>query len=66
MVDRDHDDVAFLDQPRAVVDVARAGAGREAAAVKPHHHRPLAAVAERGSPHVQEEQVFARRPRIRP
>ena len=60
VVDRDDDDVTSAGDVGAVVEQHRSGAGLEAAAVEPHHHRPLGVVARR-RPDVEAEAVLADR-----
>ena len=60
VIDGDDDDVFFLREIRAVVQQVIAGAGREAAAVHPHHDGPRA-VVERRRKHVDGEAVLALR-----
>src|SRR5262245_620026 len=59
MIHRDDDDIAASTQARAIVERARAGTGAVLPAVEVHHHRPLAAVAQRRRPHVQHKTVLA-------
>ena len=59
VIDADHDHVAALGEVSAAVDSRGGRALREAAAVQPHHHRPLAAVVDAGRIHVQHQAVFA-------
>ena len=60
VIDGDDDDVFLLREIRAVVEQVVAGAGREAAAVHPHHDGPRA-VVERRREHVDGEAVLALR-----
>ena len=59
--DADDDDVVFAGEIGAVVRNHAGRSGAVAAAVQPHHHRPLSGGVEARRPHVQIEAVFPHR-----
>ena len=59
MINADHDNVTSPRQIRSDKESARIRSARKAPAVKPEHDRPFLIVIDAGSPHVQEEAIFA-------
>src|SRR5687768_17124982 len=59
MIDGDHHDIAALTQTRAVIQRTRPRAAAELAAVKPNHHRSLAAVLQCRRPDVENQTILS-------